>query len=81
VVSAWGEEADWYRNLQKSPAVEVRTGRERYKPLQRFLSPEEAYAEHAGYERRHPWQRASWPGCSVTRWAALKQRGEPSRGL
>ena len=54
VVSAWGEDADWYRNLQKCPAIEIRTGRESYEPLQQFLSPEEANAALAGYERRHP---------------------------
>ncbi len=58
VVSAWGEKADWYRNLQKTPAVEVQTGRERYRLVQRFLSPEEVYAALARYERRHPW--AAW---------------------
>ena len=26
VVSAWGEKADWYRNIQASPALEIRTG-------------------------------------------------------
>ncbi len=55
VVSAWGEDADWYRNLQKCPAIEIETGRESYEPLQRFLSPEEANAALASYERRHPW--------------------------
>jgi deazaflavin-dependent oxidoreductase (nitroreductase family) len=55
VLSAWGEDADWYRNLQKGPAIEIRTGRESYEPLQRFLSPEEANAAMASYERRHPW--------------------------
>jgi deazaflavin-dependent oxidoreductase (nitroreductase family) len=55
VVSAWGEEADWYRNLQKCPAIEIKTGRESYEPLQRFLSSEEAYAALASYERRHHW--------------------------
>jgi deazaflavin-dependent oxidoreductase (nitroreductase family) len=55
VLSAWGEDADWYRNLQKFPAIEVRTGRESYEPLQRFLSPKEANAALASYERRHPW--------------------------
>ena len=54
VLSAWGKDADWYRNLQKFPAIEVRTGRESYEPLQRFLSPEEANAALASYERRHP---------------------------
>ena len=53
VVSAWGERADWYRNLRANPAVEIRVGRERYAPVQRFLTPEEVYAEIAGYKRRH----------------------------
>jgi hypothetical protein len=54
-VFAWAEDADWYRNLQKCPASEIRTGRERYEPLQRFLSAEEADAALVSYERRHPW--------------------------
>ena len=55
VVSAWGARADWYCNLCAAPAIEVQTGRERYAPVQRFLSPEETYSEIADYERRHPW--------------------------
>ena len=55
VLSAWGEKADWYRNLQTTPALEVQTGCERYRPVQRFLSPEEAYVALAKYERRYPW--------------------------
>jgi hypothetical protein len=35
--------------------MEVRTGRERYAPAQRFLSPEETCASLADYERRHPF--------------------------
>jgi hypothetical protein len=54
VISAWGERSDWYRNIEASPAMEVRIGRERYVPEQRFLSSEEAYAEIAEYERGHP---------------------------
>ena len=55
VVSAWGARADWYRNLLESPAIEVRTGRERYTPVQRFLTSEEAYTALVDYEHRHPW--------------------------
>lgn len=55
VVSGWGERSDWYRNLEVQPALEVRIGRERYVPEQRFLTPREVYAEIADYERRHPW--------------------------
>lgn len=66
VVSAWGERTesiDWYRNLRSSPAKEIWSGRERYLPAQRFLTPEEAYAEIDAYERRH-----SWPACVISRW-------------
>jgi deazaflavin-dependent oxidoreductase (nitroreductase family) len=54
-VSGWGEKSDWFRNLKAGPALEVRTGRECYAPKQRFLTPEEVYAEIVDYERRHPW--------------------------
>ena len=37
VLSAWREKADWYRNIKVTPALEVRTGGERYVPEQRFL--------------------------------------------
>lgn len=54
-VSAWGEKADWYRNIKANPAMEIRIGRERYISEQRFLSLEEVYAEIAAYGRHHPW--------------------------
>ena len=54
VLSAWGEKADWYRNIQATPALEVRTGGQRYVPEQRFLAPEENHGVFADYERRHP---------------------------
>lgn len=70
VVSAWGEHADWYRNLRVSPALEVRIGRERFAPIQRFLTTAEAYAELLNYERRHPWlfrRIAAWLGFPLDR--------------
>jgi deazaflavin-dependent oxidoreductase (nitroreductase family) len=54
VLSAWGEKADWYRNIKATPAIEVRTGGERYVPEHRFLAPEENYTEITEYERHHP---------------------------
>ncbi len=54
VVSGWGERADWYRNIQAHPALEVQTGRDRYVPTQRILSAGEAYAVMVDYERRLP---------------------------
>ena len=53
VLSAWGEKADWYRNIKATPALEVRTGGERYVPEQRFLAPAENHAMLADYRRRH----------------------------
>jgi hypothetical protein len=54
VLSAWGEKGDWYRNIEATPALEVRTGGERYVPEQRFLAPEQNHAVLADYRRRHP---------------------------
>ncbi len=54
VLSAWGERADWYLNIKVTPAMEVRTGGERYVPEQRFLPPKENHAVIADYEQRHP---------------------------
>jgi hypothetical protein len=40
-LSAWGEKADWYRNIEVTPAYEVRTGSQRCVAEQRFLTPED----------------------------------------
>lgn len=54
VLSARGEKADWYRNIEASPALEVWTAGERYVPQQRFLAPEENHAVISEYARRYP---------------------------
>jgi hypothetical protein len=54
VLSAWGEKAGWYRNIEAVPALEVRTGSQRYVPEQRFLVPEENHAIISDYGQRHP---------------------------
>ena len=54
VLSAWGEKADWYGNMEATPALEARTASERRVPEQRLLVPEENHAVLAGYRRRHP---------------------------
>ena len=41
VVSGWEGKTDWYRNIQRAPALEVRIGRVHYRPVQEFLSPQE----------------------------------------
>lgn len=54
VVSAWGTHADWYRNIQTAPALKIQTGTECYIPVQRTLSPDEAYGWLTVWEREHP---------------------------
>jgi deazaflavin-dependent oxidoreductase (nitroreductase family) len=54
VLSAWGEKADWYRNVGATPALEIRTGGQRYVPEQRFLALEENHAVISDYAQHHP---------------------------
>ena len=55
MVSGWGDQADWNRNLQVAPALEIEIGGQRYGPTQRFLTPEEVYREVQDYLRRNRW--------------------------
>lgn len=55
VIAGLGRSADWYRNVQARPAVEVAIGRRRFRPLHRVLEQSEAVAALAGYERRNRW--------------------------
>jgi deazaflavin-dependent oxidoreductase (nitroreductase family) len=76
VLSAWGEKADWYRNIEAGPPLEAETAGERYSPAVRFLTTEEAYAVITEYAIRHPLaarvlERAF--GYSVTRSAASRR--------
>lgn len=54
VVSGWGKRADWYQNIRATPAIEVQTGRSRYVPSYRELTPEESYQVVGEYVRRRP---------------------------
>lgn len=52
-VSAW-KGSDWYYNIQASPALQVESGRVRYVPQQRTLSPEEITTTFVEYRKQHP---------------------------
>jgi deazaflavin-dependent oxidoreductase (nitroreductase family) len=54
VVAGFGAQTDWYRNLQAHPAIEVQSGRDRFHPTQRFLTPAEGADMFAWYEQHHP---------------------------
>lgn len=56
VASAYGPTADWYRNIQATPALRIQTGRLDYEPVQRFLTPDEAREAAHRFCAEHPWE-------------------------
>lgn len=56
VVSGWEGKTDWYRNIEHEPALEVRTGRVAYQPVQEFLSPQETARLIFTLFHQHPRQ-------------------------
>jgi hypothetical protein len=52
-MSGFGPSADWFRNLQAAPAVEVAIGRRRFRPQHRIVDETDAAGVLAGYERRN----------------------------
>lgn len=55
ILAGRGFAADWYRNLQATPAVEVAIGRNRFRPVHRIPNLDEAVAALADHERRNRW--------------------------
>jgi deazaflavin-dependent oxidoreductase (nitroreductase family) len=53
VLAGWGRSADWYRNIEAHPTIEVAVGRRRFSPAHRKLSEPEAAAVLPDYERRN----------------------------
>jgi deazaflavin-dependent oxidoreductase (nitroreductase family) len=58
VLVGMGPTADWFRNIQHGPAVELATMRRRFRAVHRVLDEPEAVAALAEFERRNRW--ASW---------------------
>jgi len=56
VISAWGPNTEWIRNLRAHPALQIQIGHESYVPEQRFLSEDESVAVVDEFRRRHPWR-------------------------
>lgn len=54
ICSAWGQDADWIRNIRARPALQVQIGRDSFTPQQRFLPEDESLAVVAGFRRQHP---------------------------
>lgn len=53
VMSGWGRNADWLRNIEAQPGPEVVVGSRRFIACYRFLDTEDAIRTVASYERRH----------------------------
>jgi deazaflavin-dependent oxidoreductase (nitroreductase family) len=53
VMSAFGRNADWLRNIEATPAPEVVIGSQHFVVAHRFLDEEEAIRVITGYERRN----------------------------
>jgi len=54
VASGWGEQSNWFQNVQKTPQVVVQSGRHRCEAVAERLPLEVAAAALADYGRRHP---------------------------
>jgi deazaflavin-dependent oxidoreductase (nitroreductase family) len=55
IASGWGERADWYRNIQKTPRVLISVGARRMQAVAEPLPREVAARELRDYARRHPY--------------------------
>jgi deazaflavin-dependent oxidoreductase (nitroreductase family) len=54
IVSGYGEKADWYRNLMKTPRIKAQVGSRRFEAVVQRLPEDEALAEFQDYARRYP---------------------------
>lgn len=62
LASGFGSQAQWYRNLRKTPQATIQTGRRFRAVTAHFLTPEEGGRIMAAYAPRHP--RAAKALCS-----------------
>jgi deazaflavin-dependent oxidoreductase (nitroreductase family) len=54
MLSGWGEQSDWVKNIEKTPQVTIGVGRRRFAARAARLSPEEAEGKVIAYARQHP---------------------------
>ncbi|MBN1265844.1 MAG: nitroreductase family deazaflavin-dependent oxidoreductase [Anaerolineales bacterium] len=62
VIAAYGEKADWVRNVRKTPSIHAQLGRQMYAAEAVFLDEEGRIREYLDYARRHPKMAVSFPG-------------------
>lgn len=54
VAAAWREKADWFKNIQANPAVQVTTGRRTFLAVAAVVQVDEAAPIFLVYARRYP---------------------------
>jgi deazaflavin-dependent oxidoreductase (nitroreductase family) len=54
VAAAWGEKADWYRNILKTPQVAVQVKNQRFSAFAEEISSEEALEQLWAYAQKYP---------------------------
>ena len=54
IVSGYGEKADWYQNLMKTPEINAQVGGRRFDGVAARLPEPEALSEFQDYARRYP---------------------------
>lgn len=74
VMCARGRNADWLRNIEAAPEIEVVIGGDRFAARHRILATEEAVSVIAGYERRNR------PIAPILRRVLSRLAGWPYRG-
>lgn len=52
-VSGWGEKADWYQNIRKSPQVTIQAGGRKFHAVAEFIPLEKATKIMEDYAREH----------------------------
>ena len=81
VVSGFGAQSDWFRNICRQPEVKANIGGRHFAAIAEQLAPEAAAEEFKDYARRHPWAlkalarilKYPWDG-TETGYEALAQR-------
>jgi len=74
VMSAFGRNADWLRNIEATPNPKVVIGSQSFIATHRFLDEEEAVQAIAGYEQRN------WVIAPIIRWVLSRFLGWQYRG-
>jgi len=55
VAAAWGNQSDWYKNIEADPKVNIGVGTKRFPAFAMKLSPDDAAQHLTAYAAKHPF--------------------------